>query len=76
MLPGSLTGITYYLQPELYRLLDTQVTIEYLLRWKHVKACTINKSIVLPSGVGGRCRSDILFGGSWIRRPFVVRVIQ
>lgn len=26
MLPGSLTGITYYLQPELYRLLDTQVT--------------------------------------------------
>lgn len=29
MLPGSLTGITYYLQPELYRLLDTQVT-QYL----------------------------------------------
>lgn len=29
MLPGSLTGITYYLQPELYRLLDTQVTFEY-----------------------------------------------
>lgn len=28
MLPGSLTGITYYLQPELYRLLDTQVTFE------------------------------------------------
>lgn len=27
MLPGSLTGITYYLQPELYRLLDTQVHI-------------------------------------------------
>jgi len=78
MLPGSLTGITYYLQPELYRLLDTQVTIEYyyLLRRKHVKACTINKLIVLPSGVGGRSRSDILFGWSRIRGAFVVRVIQ
>lgn len=75
MLPGSLTGITYYLQPELYRLLDTQVTIEYYLL-KHVKARTINKSIVLPSGVGGRSRSDILFGGSRIRGAFVVRVIQ
>jgi solute carrier family 6 noradrenalin transporter-like protein 2 len=30
MLPGSLTGITYYLQPELYRLLDTQVTFKYI----------------------------------------------
>ncbi|VVC45716.1 Hypothetical protein CINCED_3A009569 [Cinara cedri] len=28
MLPGSLTGITYYLQPELYRLLDTQVWVD------------------------------------------------
>lgn len=77
MLPGSLTGITYYLQPELYRLLDTQVTIiEYLLRLKHVKACTIHKSIVLPSGVGGRSRSDILFGRSRVRGSLVVRVIQ
>lgn len=76
MLPGSLTGITYYLQPELYRLLDTQVTIEYLLRWKHVKACTKHKLIVLPSGVGGRSCSDILFSRSWIRGPFVVRIIQ
>lgn len=76
MLPGSLTGITYYLQPELYRLLDTQVTIEYLLGWKHVKAYTIHKLIVLPSGVGGRSRSDILFGRSRIRSSLVVRIIQ
>jgi len=76
MLPGSLTGITYYLQPELYRLLDTQVTIEYLLRSKHVKACTIHTLIVLPSGVGGCSRSDILFGRSRVRGSLVVRVIQ
>lgn len=38
MLPGSLTGITYYLQPELYRLLDTQVTF-----WTFSEVVNIDK---------------------------------
>lgn len=91
MLPGSLTGITYYLQPELYRLLDTQViiripdavtyTVPFRTRFKGFFSPPNFFFFFLPSlrvitGVGGRGRSDILLGRSRVRRSLVVCVLQ
>jgi len=79
MLPGSLTGITYYLQPELYRLLDTQVT-NRVLRWKtnmlRRARVVVFFSRVFFAGLGGRGRSDILFSRCRFRGSLVVRVVQ
>lgn len=73
MLPGALSGISYYLKPELSRLKDTQVSLPAASKTVPDLFSSLICRFVCLTGLGGCCRSDILFCGSRIRSSPLLR---